>query len=115
MPTRLDIAHDIEEVMERICHEAVAENLNDAVMKSTKSEVSSEEPESVWTVLCQTLMQKSVRKVDTNRTEHDSEDQECFSCITVRSDDRVINVRGSDRDSASSHDAEAMAGTSARV
>ena len=89
---RLDVAHDIEELIERIGHEAVAENLNDAVMNSTNSEVSSEEPEFVWTVLCQTMTQKSVRKADTNRTDQDSEDHKCFSCVTVRMDDRVINV-----------------------
>ena len=32
-----------------------------------------------------------MRKADTNQTE-DSEDPECFSCVTVRIDDRVINV-----------------------
>ena len=49
---RLDIAYDIEELIEGIGDEAVAENLNDAGMKSANSEVSSEEPEFVWTVLC---------------------------------------------------------------
>ena len=44
---RLNIAHDIEEFTERIGHEAVSENLNDAMMNSTNSEVSSEKPEFV--------------------------------------------------------------------
>ena len=45
------------------------------------SGVSSERPEFVWTVLGQTTTQKPVRKTDTNRTDRDSEDQECFSCV----------------------------------
>ena len=69
----LDIAYDIKEVIERIGHETVAENLN------TNSEVSSEEPEFVWTVPCQAMTQKSVRKADTNWTDQDSKDQKCFS------------------------------------
>ena len=35
----------IEELIERIGHEAVSEYLNNAVMNSTNSEVSSEEPD----------------------------------------------------------------------
>ena len=73
----LNIAYDIEELIDRIGHEAVAENLNDAVMNGTNSEVSSEEPELAWTVLCQTLTQKSVRKAGTNWTDQDREDQKC--------------------------------------
>ena len=46
--------------------------------------MSSEESESAWTVLCQTTTQKSVKKTDTNWTDRDSEDQECFSCVVVR-------------------------------
>ena len=87
-----NIAYDIEELIDTIGHEAVYENLNDAVMNSTNSEVSSEEPEFVWTVLCPTMTQKSVRKADTNRTDQDSADQQCFSCVTVGMGDRVINV-----------------------
>ena len=59
---RLDIACDIEELIERIGHERVAENLNNARMNSTNSEVNSEEPQFAWTVLCQAMTQKSVRK-----------------------------------------------------
>ena len=95
---RLDVACDIEELIERIGHGAVAENLNDAGMNSANSEVSSEEPEFVWTVLCQAMTQKSVRKADTNWTHQDSEDQECFSCVTVRLGDRVINVECTKQD-----------------
>ena len=73
-------------------HETVAEHLNDAGKNSANSEVSLEEPEFVWTVLCQTLTQKSVRKADTNWTDQDSEAQKCVNCATVRNDDRVINV-----------------------
>ena len=91
---RLDIAYDIE----RIGHEAVAENLNDAVMNSANSDVSSEEPEFFWTVLCQVMTQNSVRKADTNGTDRDSEDQECFSCETVRNGDRVIDVECTKQD-----------------
>ena len=47
---RLDIADDIEELIERIDHEAVAEHLNNAGKNSASSEVSLEEPECVWTV-----------------------------------------------------------------
>ena len=65
----LDVACDIEKLIERIGHEAVAENLNDAVMHGTNSEVSSEESEFIWTVLCQAITQKSVRKADTNWTD----------------------------------------------
>ena len=89
---RLDIAYDIEELIERIGPEAVAENLNDAGMNCANSEVSSEEPEFFWTVLCQAVKQKSVKKADTNWTDQDSEDQKCFSCVIVRIGDRVINV-----------------------
>ena len=80
------------------CHEAVSESLNDAVMSSTNSEVSSEEPEFVWTVLCQAMTQKTVRKADTNWTDQDSEDQKCFSCVTVRIGGRVINVECTKQD-----------------
>ena len=58
----LDIAYGIEELIERTCRERVAENLNNAGMNSTNSEANSEEPECVWTVLCQAMTQKSVRK-----------------------------------------------------
>ena len=88
----LDVDWDMEELIERSGQEAVSENLNDAVMNGTNSEVSSEEPEFVLTVLCRTMTQKSVRKADTPRTERDSEDQKCFNCVTVRIGDRVINV-----------------------
>ena len=44
---RLEIAYDIEELIERIGHEAVSQNLNDARMNSTKSEANSEESECV--------------------------------------------------------------------
>ena len=94
----LDIAFDTEELIERIGHEAVSENLNDAVMNSTKSEVSSEEPELVWTVLFQAMTQKSMRKADTNWIDQDSEDQKCLSCVTVRMGDRVIDVEGTKQD-----------------
>ena len=50
---RLDIARDIEELLERVSHEAVAEHLNDAAKNSANSEVSLEKPQFVWTVLCQ--------------------------------------------------------------
>ena len=90
---RLDIAYDIEELIERISHEAVAErHLNDAGKNSANSKVSLEEPEFVWTVHCQTLTLKTVRKADTNWTDQDREDQKCVNCVTVRIDDRVINV-----------------------
>ena len=78
---RLDVDWDMEELIERSGQEA-----------GTNSEVSSEEPEFVLTVLCRTMTQKSVRKADTPRTERDSEDQKCFNCVTVRIGDRVINV-----------------------
>ena len=41
----LDIAYDIEKLIERISHEAVAEHLIDAGKNSANSEVSLEEPE----------------------------------------------------------------------
>ena len=85
-------------VYRKHCHEAVSESLNDAVMSSTNSEVSSEEPEFVWTVLCQAVTQKTVRKADTNWTDQDSEDQKCFSCVTVRIGGRVINVECTKQD-----------------
>ena len=63
------IARDSQELIERIGHETVNENLKN-VMDNTNSEVnsgvSSEEPEFAWTVICQTTMQKSVSKTDTN-------------------------------------------------
>ena len=89
---RLDIAYDIQELIERIRHEAVAEHLNDAGKNSANLEVSLEEPEFVWTVLCQAMTQKSVSKADTIRTDEESEDQKRVNCVTVRVDDRVINV-----------------------
>ena len=47
----LDVACDIEVLIERIGHEAVAENLNNAAMnRADKKLPSSEEPEFVWTV-----------------------------------------------------------------
>ena len=95
---RLDIAYDIEELFEGISHEAVAEHLNDAGKNGANSEVTLEEPEFVWTVLCQTLTQKSVRKADTNWTDQDSEDQKCVNCATVRIDDRVSNVECTKQD-----------------
>ena len=60
--------------------------------------MSSEEPEFVWTVLCQAMTQNSVRKADTNWTDQESEDQKCFSCVTVRIGDRVINVECTKQD-----------------
>ena len=95
---RLNIAYDVEELIERIGHERVAENLNNAGMNSTNSEVNSEEPECVRTVLCQAMTRKSVRKADTNWTDQDSEDQKCCSCETVRIGDRVINVECTKQD-----------------
>ena len=66
---RLNIAYDIEELIERISHEAVAEHLNDAGKNSANLEVSVEEPKFVWTfLLCRAMTQsramtqKSVRK-----------------------------------------------------
>ena len=88
----LDIAYDIEELMERIGHDRVAENLNSAGMNSTNSVVNSEESELVWTVLCQAMTLKSVRKAYPGWTDQDSEDQKCFNCVPVRNGDRVINV-----------------------
>ena len=41
---------------------------------------------------------KSVRKADTKWTDQDSEDQKCFSCVTVRIGDRVINVECTKQD-----------------
>ena len=67
-------------------------------MNSTNSEANSEEPECVWTVLCQALSQKSVRKGYTGLTGQDSEDQKCFNCVTVRIGDRVINVECTKQD-----------------
>ena len=65
--------YDVEDVIERIGDEAIAENLNNAVMnRADKKLPSSAEPEFVGTMLCQTSTQKSVRKADTNRTEQDS-------------------------------------------
>ena len=49
---RLDIACDIEDLIERIGQERVAENLNNAGMNSTNSGVNSKEPECVWAILC---------------------------------------------------------------
>ena len=89
---RLDVPNDIEELIESIGHERVAANLNNAVMNSTNSEVNSEEPNCVWTDLSQAMTQKSVRKVYTNPTDQDSEDQKCFNCVIVRIGDRVMNV-----------------------
>ena len=84
---KLVIADDRQEWIEGIGHETVNENLNKAVMNDTNSDVNSgvksEEPEFVWTVLCQTTTQKPVRKNDTNWTHRDSKDQECFSCVVV--------------------------------
>ena len=57
---------DIEELIERIGHERVAENLTNAVMNSTNSEVNSEEPECVWTVLCQAC-EESLHELDWSR------------------------------------------------
>ena len=60
-------------------------------MNNTNSDVnsvvSSEEPEFAWTVLCQAMTQKTVRKADTNWTDRNSEDQECFSFVVVRCGD----------------------------
>ena len=95
---RLNIAYDVEELSERIGHERVAENLNNAGMNSTNSEANSEEPECVRTVLCQAMTRKLVRKADTNWTDQDSEDQKCCSCETVRIGDRVINVECTKQD-----------------
>ena len=94
----LDIAYDIEELTERISHEVIAEHSNDTGKNSANSEVSLEEREFVWTVLCQTWTQKSVRKADTNWTGQDSEDQKRVNCVTVRTDDRVINVECTKQD-----------------
>ena len=63
---RLVFADDGQELVKRIGHETVNENLNNDVMNNTNSDVnsgvSSEESEFAWTVLCQTTTQKSVRK-----------------------------------------------------
>ena len=79
---RLVTADDSHELIKRIGHETVNENLNKAVMNDPNSDVnsgvSSEEPEFAWTVLCQRTTQKSVRKTDTNWTARGSEEQECF-------------------------------------
>ncbi len=53
---------------------------------------SLEEPEFTWTVPCHEMMQKSVRKDDTNWTDRDSEDQRHVSCVIVRLGDCVIDV-----------------------
>ena len=95
---RLAVAYDIEELIERLSHEAVAERLIDAGKNSANLEVNLEEPEFVWTVLCQTMTQKSVRKADTNWTDQDSEDQKCVNCVTVRIGDRVISVECTKKD-----------------
>ena len=95
---RLNIACDIEELIERIRHEAVAEHLNDAGKNSANSEVSLEEPEFVSTVPCQAMTQKSVRKAHTGWTDQDSEDQKCVECVTVRIGDRVSNVERTKQD-----------------
>ena len=71
---RLDIACNIEEMIERIGHERVAENLDNAGMNSTNSAANSEEPECVWTVLCQAMTQKLEEKAYTSWTDQDSED-----------------------------------------
>ena len=88
MLKRLIIADDSPELIKRIGHATVDENLNKAVMNNTNSDVnsgvSSEEPEFAWTVIYQTTMQTSVRQTDRNWTDRDSEDQECFSCAVVR-------------------------------
>ena len=80
MLKRLVIVDDSQDLVKKIGHETVNENLNNDVMNNTNSDVnsgvSSEEPEFAWTVICQTTMQKSVRKTDTNWTDRDSEDQE---------------------------------------
>ena len=101
----LVIADDCQELIKRIGHETVNENLNNDVMKNMKSHVnlgvSSEEPEFAWTLLCHTTKQKSVKKTDTNWTDRDSEDQ-CGDvvCKTRRSfiehDTQVLGQR-SDR------------------
>ena len=70
---RRDFAYNIQELIERIGHETVVENLNNAVMNRVDKKLpSSEEPEFVWTVLCQAMTQKSVRKADASWTEQDS-------------------------------------------
>ena len=62
---RLDIAYDIEELIEGICHETVVENLNNAVMNSADKKLPSlGEPEFAWTVLYQAMTQKSVKLGD---------------------------------------------------
>ena len=43
-------------------------------------------------------MQESVRKADTNWTDQDSEDQKCFSCVTVRMGAHVISVECAKQD-----------------
>ena len=69
----LDVAFEMEELIERIVHVAIAENLDDAGMSSANSEASSEEPELVWAVLRQAMKQTLVRKADKNRTDRDGE------------------------------------------
>ena len=82
-----------EALIERIVHDAVAANLTKAVMNSVNKKLSSlEEPQFTWTVLCHEMMQKSVRKDDTNWTDRGSEDQKHFSCVIVRPGDCVIDV-----------------------
>ena len=99
--SRLDIAYNInkanrigyEALIERIVHETVAAKLTNAGMISADKKPSSlEEPEFVWTFLYREMTQKSVRKADTNRTDQDSEDHKCFSCVIARLGDRVIDV-----------------------
>ena len=55
-----------------------------------------EEREFVWTVQYQAMTQKSVRKADTN--DQDSEDQKCFSDVTVKLGDCVIKVECAKQD-----------------
>ena len=79
----LDIAYDIEQLIEGISSETVVENLNNALMNSADKKLPSlGEPEFVWTALCQAMTQKSVREADTIWT-----NQKCFSCVTVRCGD----------------------------
>ena len=62
---RLDIPYDIEELVEGISHETGVENLNNAVMNSADRNLPSlGEPEFVWTVLYQSMTQKSVKLGD---------------------------------------------------
>ena len=99
---RLDSAYDIEELIERIGHETVAENLNNAVINSADKKLpSSEGIEFIWTVHCQAMTQKSLRKADTNWTDQDSEDRKCFSCVIMRLGDHVIDVECAKQDVSS--------------